>query len=91
MSGLDMMMENAMKLLVARIPQANIEKLANVAQIAIELDGKLSGLIAEVDALKTGQAELKTLLIALVQTLQQKGFSDGQLGQRSTEGHVNGV
>lgn len=89
MSGLDMMMENAMKLLVARIPQANIEKLANVAQIAIELDGKLSGLISDVETLKTGQAELKTLLIALIETLQQKGTSDGQYGQRND--HANGV
>jgi hypothetical protein len=77
MAGVDMLMESALKLLVSRIPQEHIDKLANVAQIAIDLDAKLNLLLAQHTALDQGQRELRTLLVALVQQLS-KGNDDGR-------------
>lgn len=92
MAGMDMLMESALKLLVSRIPQEHIDKLANVAQIAINLDGKLNGLAGEVVALRqelaqvaTRQQELLILFQALVAHLQPKEHVDGQHGERSLD------
>lgn len=77
MAGMDMLFDNAIKLLIAKLPPETAERLANVAQIAIDLDGKLDGMSAEIAALKAGQAELRHLLVTLIQQLQPKGNGHG--------------
>lgn len=79
MAGMDMLMENALKLLMQRIPKEHIDKVASLAQIGIELDGKLNGLAGEVVALRNEvaqvairQQELLILFQALVAHMQPK-------------------
>lgn len=83
MSGMDLLMENALKLLMARVPQEHIDKVARLAQIGIDLDGKLNGLAGEVVALRnevaqvaTRQQELLILFQTLVGHLQPKDHSN---------------
>lgn len=85
MAAIDMMMESALKLLLTRIPQEHLDKLANVAQIAIELDGKLNGLAGvtvalreEVAQVAIRQQELLILFQALVGHMQPKEKDDGR-------------
>jgi hypothetical protein len=76
MAGFDMMLQSAMNLLVSRIPQEHIDKLASLGQIAIDLDAKLT-------RVEMGQQELRTLLIALIETMQQQ---KGITNERRTSG-----
>lgn len=74
MAGMDMVIENAVKLLMARLPPETTDQLVNLARTGV-------GLKEQLDRIEQGQAETKTILLALIEAikgLQPKGLAHGQ-------------
>lgn len=70
MSGLDMMMDSALKLLIAKLPPEVMGHIATLAQTGVGLKAQLDRLEAEIVELKNGQRELIQLFASLVNQLQ---------------------
>jgi hypothetical protein len=88
MAGMDMIFDNAIKLLIAKLPPETAERLANVAQIAIDLDGKLDSFAVRLEQIENRQRELLILFQSLVKQLEGKSNVAHNAGNSGGPAHI---
>lgn len=82
MAGMDMILQQAVNLLIAKLPPEAIEKVGQLAQTGIELKEQL-------DRIEAGQKQTVLVLLALVELLKtlrtEKGIDHERPEQQSGE------